>query len=277
MPIHPEVETAIKQELFKFDRTLQGMGFEPMSAQELQKGYAHLTQVATTLTQPKQGQAAQPQGGQGMPQPGQPGMPPTAQQPQLPQPAMNSMAQTMNPLASGQMPGQPGGPMPGQSMSQPPFQRLPFVSMAGGGTVRQPSFALVGEHGPEMALLQRGSVILPNQAANQAVSQLAAPLPVGQGMPSLPPQAQPGMMGGLGSHVSAYAQSADRPAGGMNDYVRQLLLSRLPSQALTRPMTPVAPTPPPIPAAPSLPTQANPQAIQALARRRRGRRFEGAV
>ena len=167
--------------------------------------------------------------------------------------------------------------MPGQNMGQQPFQRLPFVSMAGGGTVRQPSFALVGERGPELALLQRGSVILPAQAATQAMSQLGT-TPPGLMDAGLPPQVQAGIGNGIGPQVSQVAQAGGFGPNGMSDFVRSLLLSRLPAQALNRPSPPVAPpAPPALPPVPTLPAQANPQAIAALVRRRRARRFEGGV
>jgi hypothetical protein len=42
-----------------------------------------------------------------------------------------------------------------------PLNMLPFAALAGGGQINQPMMALVGEQGPELAMLQPGDAIIP--------------------------------------------------------------------------------------------------------------------
>ena len=48
-----------------------------------------------------------------------------------------------------------------QMMGGNPLNMLPFAGLAGGGKINQPMMALVGEEGPELAMLQPGDAVIP--------------------------------------------------------------------------------------------------------------------
>ena len=150
--------------LFHIDRQLQASGMRPLQPEELQKAYHGLPPAGQTRVQ----------GDQVTPPSMTMGDPRDAMF-RSNVPMGQSLGPVINPM---QRQGQGATGMTGlyDDPAQLPIQRYPIVSLAGGGVIKQPSWAMVGERGPEMALLQKGSMVMPNLGGR-----------MGQGMrPSMP-------------------------------------------------------------------------------------------